>query len=62
MDPKDAIKEMLNFEPHNFKLSPLAIGEKYPETASLDGTFWGFREYMSDLGSNLPIEIDPAGN
>jgi len=62
MGPKDAIKEMLNFEPHNLKLSPLATGEKYPESASLDGTFWGFREYMSDLGSNLPIAIDPEGN
>ncbi|MEE9446983.1 MAG: DUF1800 family protein [Arenicellales bacterium] len=52
-----AIKEMLNFEPHNLKLSPLPSGEKYPEPASLDGTFWGFRTYLGDLNSNLPIEL-----
>lgn len=58
MDPKDAIKEMLNFKPHNFKLSPLPPGEKYAQTVSLDGTFWGFREHMSSLSSNLPIALD----
>jgi len=54
---------MLNFEPHNLKLSPLAIGEKYPESTSLDGTLWGFREYLSNNSSNLPIPVfDDNGN
>jgi len=58
MDPKDAIKEMLNFAPHNSKLSPLPPGEKYAQTVTLDGTFWNFREHMSSLSSNLPMALD----
>ena len=56
MDPKDAIQEMLNFAPHNFKLSPLSSGEKYNQTALLDGTFWNFRDHMSSSSSSLPID------
>ena len=55
MDPKAAIQEMLTFAPHNFKLSPLPPGEKYTQTATLDGTFWNFREHMSNHSSNLPV-------
>jgi len=33
MQPSEAIKEMLNFDQHNLKLSPLAPGEKYSRSA-----------------------------
>lgn len=62
MDPQAAIAEMLNFAPHNLKLAPLLAGEKYTEPAFLDGTFWGFRQYMSSLSSNLPIALTENNN
>ena len=32
MDAVDAIEEMLNFDKHNFKLSPIAAGDQYRAT------------------------------
>lgn len=59
MDASNAIQEMLNFDEHNLKLSPLAQGENYTQTASSYGTLTEFLEFISDTSSNIPI---PAGN
>lgn len=59
MKPADAILEMLNFDEHNLLLSPLAPGEQYSESASLNGKLWDWQEFMADTNSNMPI---PAGN
>ena len=58
MYPQDAIIEMLNFDQHNLKLSPLAAGESYPQTATQHGTLLGFQNFLSDANSNIPIPIE----
>jgi len=50
-----AITEMLNFDEHNSKLSPLAVGEQYRDVASQHGTLIGFANFLSSESSNLPI-------
>ncbi len=55
MPPRFAINEMLNFQQHNPKLSPLAAGERYRQTASRYGTLREFAEFLSSPNSNLPI-------
>ncbi len=55
MKPADAIQEMLNFDEHNLKLSPLAPGEQYVESASQNGKLWDWQEWMRDRSSNMPI-------
>lgn len=57
MDPEQAIAEMLNFDEHNLKLSPLAVGERYTEITTTPGvgTLLGFQNYISSTSSNLPI-------
>lgn len=58
MYPQDAIRQMLNFDQHNLKLSPLAQGENYPQTATQHGTLLGFQNFLSDQNSNIPIPLD----
>jgi len=58
MSPQIAIQEMLNFDQHNLKLSPLAEGEIYTETATEYGTFSEFISFISSSSSNLPIPIN----
>jgi len=57
MKPKVAIAEMLNFAEHNPKLSPLAPGETYTETASSHGTMQAFYEHIGSSSSNIPIPV-----
>ena len=58
MFPQDAIAEMLNFDQHNRKLSPLAPGERYTEPATSHGTMQAFYEYIESPGSDIPIPVD----
>lgn len=58
MDPYQAIQEMLNFSEHNLKLSPLAEGEKYTDSAFSHGTLTEWMNFVSDDASNLPIPAD----
>lgn len=58
MQPRAAIGEMLNFQQHNLKLSPLSTNEKYTETSTSHGTLESFYEYIGSESSNSPIEVD----
>ena len=58
MAATDAIQEMLNFDEHNLKLSPLAVGETYTESSTVDGTLVEWINFISDTASNLPIPTD----
>ncbi len=58
MRPNVAIREMLNFNQHNPKLSPLAPNEKYRETASSHGTFGEFIDHISSPSSDIPVDIN----
>lgn len=58
MRPNVAIREMLNFNQHNPKLSPLAAGEKYRETATSHGTFSGFLDHISSPSSDIPVDAE----
>ena len=57
MHPQNAILEMLNFDEHNPKLSPLAVGEDYVESATIGGTLFEFLAFLSGESSNLPIPL-----
>jgi len=52
-----AIGEMLNFKEHNLNLSPLAVGERYNDTATSHGTLTAWQNFISDHSSNLPIAV-----
>ncbi|MFT5259011.1 MAG: hypothetical protein ACI9J2_001983 [Saprospiraceae bacterium] len=58
MAASDAILEMLNFEEHNLKLSPLAVGESYTDSATEHGTLVEWVTFISDPSSFLPIPTD----
>lgn len=58
MYPSAAILEILTFDQHNLKLSPLAVGEIYSESATQHGTLFEFQNFLSDESSNHPIPID----
>ncbi len=62
MDPSAAIEQMLNFSEHNFRLSPLAPGEKYNEPSTIPGTFTAFSNYLGSNSSDLPMDLDTANN
>jgi len=53
-----AIEEMLNFSEHNLKLSPLADGEKYTDSAFNHGTLTAWQNFISSESSNIPIPTD----
>ncbi|MFT5572866.1 MAG: hypothetical protein ACI9FR_001790 [Cryomorphaceae bacterium] len=55
MNPELAIVEMLHFGEHNDKLSPLAIGEIYTDSATQHGTLQEWIAFISNDASNLPI-------
>ncbi len=55
MPPRFAIREMLNFEEHNLKLSPLAVGERYGQTATSYGKLADFAAFLADPNSDIPI-------
>lgn len=55
MPAKLAITEMLNFQEHNLKLSPLAAGERYRQTATRYGKLVDFATFISDPNSDIPI-------
>ena len=55
MQPRVAIREMLNFQEHNLKLSPLAVGERYSQTATRYGKLVDFANFLSDPNSDIPI-------
>jgi len=54
-NPEQAIAEMLNFEKHNLKLSPVSANERYAQFANNFGTFWDFSDHLSADESNLPL-------
>ena len=58
MRPYDAIVQMLNFNEHNARLSPLAVGETYTDTRNNYGKFRDFLNFIADPSSNLPIPIE----
>jgi len=58
MDALDAIQEMLTFDEHNLKLSPLAVGETYTGSATQHGTLTEWVGFLSSQASNLPIPLD----
>ena len=65
MDALDAIEEMLNFDKHNFKLSPIAPGDIYRATEVIAnnedndiGLFTNWINFLSDTNSNTPIPLD----
>jgi len=62
MDALDAIQEMLNFDEHNLKLSPLAIGESYTDSATQHGTLLEWVTFLSSQSSNIPIPLDRRDN
>jgi hypothetical protein len=62
MDALQAIREMLNFEQHNLKLSPLAIGETYTDSATQHGTLLEWVTFLSSQSSNIPIPADRRAN
>ncbi len=64
MDAVDAIAEMLNFDKHNFKLSPLAQGETYRDTEQIAGNeeddiglFTNFSTHIGEATSNIPLPV-----
>ena len=57
MQPRIAISEMLNFDQHNLKLSPLSPGERYTEPASQHGTMAEFYEHIESENSDIPIPV-----
>lgn len=58
MDAEAAVEEMLTFEEHNLKLSPLAVGEIYTDSATLHGTLQEWTTFLSSQNSNIPIPLD----
>ncbi|WP_211316917.1 hypothetical protein [Arenicella xantha] len=58
MLPEVAIQEMLNFDEHNSKLSPLIPGERYPEAATQFASLVEFADNYMGLESfpNLPMD------
>lgn len=58
MDSLEAIREMLTFDQHNLKLSPLAIGETYTETETQHGTLREWSDFLGSRSSHLPIPED----
>ncbi len=59
MQPKVAIKEMLNFSQHNSLLSPIRGADQYKQTATQYGEFTDFVEnLLSSPASNIPIDPD----
>jgi hypothetical protein len=59
MYPQDAIQEMLTFDEHNLKLSPIAASDPYRDTETGHGTLLAFQNYLSDEMSSYPV---PVGN
>jgi len=55
MNPQEAIQEMLNFDEHNLKLSPILPGDPYQETATQAGTLLEWADFISSSTSNIPI-------
>jgi len=53
-----AIRQMLNFDQHNLRLSALLPGERYASVASQHGTLRGFAAYLASRNSNSPIPLD----
>jgi len=58
MPPQSAIKQMLNFNQHNLRLSPILRGDKYNATASQYGTLSSFANFLSSPNSKNPIPLD----
>ncbi len=58
MRPILAVEEMLNFSPHNPKLSPLTTDEKYVEPRDSHGTLREFYQHMGSVDSNIPVDVD----
>ncbi len=59
MQPKVAIKQMLNFSQHNPLLSPIRAADQYKQTATQYGEFTDFVEnLLSSPASNIPINPD----
>ncbi len=65
MDPRSAIQEMLNFDKHNFKLSPLADSDIYRATENVSnnpandiGLFTNWVNFLSSPTSDIPIPLD----
>lgn len=59
MKPRVAITEMLNFNQHNLKLSPIRADDPYKQTASQYGEFTDFvNNYLANPASNLPISVN----
>lgn len=65
MDAVDAIEEMLNFDKHNFKLSPLLASDNYRATEQVAanedndiGLLTNWLDFISNASSDIPIPLD----
>jgi len=59
MNPELAIAEMLNFDEHNLKLSPIAPQDNYQQTATEFGKYTDFvTNYLSNPNANTPIDAN----
>lgn len=58
MDALAAIRQMLTFDEHNLKLSPLTDGEKYDDSANMGGTLFEWANFIGSASSNIPIPLD----
>ena len=57
MRPRDAIEQMLNFDQHNARLSPLTVGERYAEPATSHGTITEFYDHIGSQTADTPIPL-----
>ncbi len=65
MDAQDAIAEMLNFEKHNFKLSPIRANDIYRDTEQVAanedddiGLFTNFSNHIASASANIPLDVN----
>ncbi len=62
MRPQLAISQMLTFDQHNARLSPLSQGERYTELASQYGTINEFYDFIGSPTADHPIPVSERDN
>jgi len=55
MKPAQAIRQMLNFNEHNLRLSPFVADEEYTDVRNIPGTFRAYIDFITSDTSNLPL-------
>lgn len=58
LPPRTAIRQMLNFDEHNLRLSPVLSGDKYNVTASRHGTLTSYANFLASPTSKTPIPLN----